>query len=113
MIAHLLNRTATQKRATKASDGRGGFNRSSMSDIETALPVRVQVAGASERVTAQTKDGAVVTHIGYALPDALIVRGDMLHMNDGAEVFEVLAAGRPSVAAHHQKLFLEEKQTHG
>ena len=106
MITHLLNRTATLRRATRVSDGKGGWRTSPVPwPLIATIPFRVQAASGNERYIAaqqQTK----VSHIGYADPGTLFVRDDQIEI-DGV-TYRVTGLLPPSVPGHHQKVQLEQ-----
>ncbi|OHV42192.1 hypothetical protein BBK14_11260 [Parafrankia soli] len=96
-IAHHLNRILSVYRPSTTDDGYGGQD-VSLDLVAGDLPAKVDQPGAAEQEIA-AQWGATITHVGYVLPGADVLRGDELRGDDGygvIEVFRVQYAIRPS-----------------
>lgn len=91
MISHLLNRTLTVGRASRAEDPYGG-GVDTVATVGT-VPARVSRPAPAEREVA-AREGVRVTHTAYLNADADVRRGDTL-TGDG-QTFEVISVVAPS-----------------
>jgi head-tail adaptor len=91
VIARLLNASAEVWRATRTSDGMGGW----VGGWTKVGSVRARFSqpSATERVQG-AQNGADLSHVVYLMPTADVRRDDELRM--GSRVFEVLATFEPS-----------------
>jgi hypothetical protein len=108
MITHLLNRTALVRRASRVSDGKGGWTASPVPwPIVATVPFRVQAASANERAIAQQQQTRV-THVGYCDPGLMFKRDDQIEVDGLA--YRVTGQLPVSIPGRYQKVQLEEIQ---
>ena len=104
-IDHLLNITASLKRATTASDGQGG-NTKTFAEISTPK-LRRSPLSISDRMEFADKDVGRVTHAMYFNANVDILREDQILVD--SRLFIVQGFLDPS-EPDHQKVLVEETQ---
>lgn len=105
-IRHLYNTDVTVSRATKTSDGQGGFT-STFAEVGT-IRARIRPASAAERTIAR-RDEAYLTHVLYCDEGEDIQRGDQVDEELTSRTFIVLHSRPPSRRGHHAEIDLEER----
>lgn len=105
VFSSMLNNTFTVSRATRASDGQGGWPET-FAVVGTVLG-RIRPALSNERVVADSEEQQI-SHVLYTETDEDIERGDMITVS--SLVVEVLGIRNPSFAGHHWEIDCLERQ---
>jgi hypothetical protein len=95
-IGHLLIHTASVKRRTVTADSQGGFSESRVEQV-AALPCRVSLKSANERVEAGTVKGIGMYTI-YTLSGVDVKLDD--HFTINSATYEITGVKRPSAGTH-------------
>jgi len=107
VFTSLLNNTFTVARATRASDGQGGWI-ATFADVGTlAGRLRPMIGRGNERVVADSEEQQI-THVLYCEAAEDIARGDTI--TSGDLTVEVLGLREPSLAGHHWEIDCMERQ---
>ncbi|WP_413788073.1 head-tail adaptor protein [Streptomyces platensis] len=106
-VARLLNASATVWRASRTSDGMGGWDETRTQVGNKPVRARISQPSATERVVAD-QSGSTLSHVVYLLPDADVRRGDELRQP--GRVFKVLAVFEPSEPGTYLRADCEVRQ---
>jgi hypothetical protein len=104
-ITHLLNRTAVWQRNTPTGD-HGRFVETPVT-LDPALPVRLQIASASEQ-TVGYQERAQASHVVFTDPETTLRYGDLLTIDSVR--YKVLSKEPPSKPEHHLRYKVQEQQ---
>lgn len=105
VFSSMLNNTFTVSRATRATDGQGGWPET-FASVGTVLG-RIRPVLSNERVVADSEEQQI-SHVLYVVAAEDVERGDVITV--GSLEVEVLGVREPSLAGEHWEIDCLERQ---